>query len=141
MKKNKFKKLIKKQIRIKAAEYICSLQEGHTKTKDLNSYKYQSYLSSDQLSIEHKKLLFQLRTRSTHTRANYKNKFKFDLSCPLCKDKTAEQTDAHLLACSAIDNMLEDKTELHQVIHDNIFHDLEDQIKVTDVYRQIFKLI
>ena len=106
-----------------------------------SNFKFQPYLSSDQISIDNKKLLFQLRTRSTHTRANYKNKYKFDLSCPLCKDKTSEQTDAHLLACPAIQDMLSAKPELEKVIHENIFQDLDDQIPVTDVYREIFKLI
>ena len=107
----------------------------------LINYKLQTYLNSEELSLEKKKLLFQLRSRSTHTRANYKNKYIFDLSCPLCKDKSCEQTDAHLLICPAIDNVLADNTELQKVIHANIFHDLSDQIKVTNVYSEIFKLL
>ena len=72
------------------------------------------------MSIKEKQLLFQLRTRSTPTRANYKQKYKFDLSCPLCNDQTSEQTDAHLLDCSAVANILPVKTELEKLNNDMI---------------------
>ena len=49
-------------------------------------------------------------------------------------------TDAHLLACPAIQDMLSARPELEKVIHENIFQDLDDQIAVTDLYREIFKL-
>ena len=139
--KARFKKLVKKQIKIKAEEYLRNLQEDHSKTKNLSNYRFQSYLSDEKLSIDNKKLLFQLRTRSTHTRANYKDKYKFDLSCPLCKDKTSEQTDAHLLTCSAMDNVLASKTELQHMKHEHIFDELDKQVRITEVYKDIFKLI
>ena len=88
---------------------------------------------------EEKKLLFQLRTRSTHTKANYKNKYKFDLSCSLCNDKVSVQTNAHLLTCSTIVDALATKTDLLNVNHKDIFGDLKKQI--THVYKEIFKMM
>ena len=52
--------------------------------------------------MKQKQLLFKLRSRSVHTKANYKNKYKFELSCSLCKDKDTEENDSHLLVCPAI---------------------------------------
>ena len=86
-------------------------------------------------------MLFQLRTRSTPTRANYKNKFKFDLSCPLCKEKTSEQTDAHLLDCPAIAKLIPHQSNLDKVKYDMIFNNTEDQRKIVKVYQDIFKSI
>ena len=68
-------------------------------------------------------------------------KYKFDLSCPLCNDQTSEQTDAHLLDCSAVANILPVKIELEKVNHDMIFNDSEEQTKIVKVYKEIFKLI
>ena len=123
------------------ARALKSIEEDHSKTENLQSFQYQSYLKSENISTKEKQLLFQLRTRSTPTRANYKNKYKFDLTCPLCKDKTSEQTDAHLLDCPAIANMISDKTKLDKVKHDMIFNGLQDQSEIVKMYSEIFKLI
>ena len=141
MSKAKFKKLVKKKITERAEIFLTSLQEDHSKTENLQSFQYQSYLKSENISTKEKQLLFQLRTRSTPTRANYKNKYKFDLTFPLCKDKTSEQTDAHLLDCPAIANMISDKTKLDKVKHDMIFNGLQDQSEIVKMYSEIFKLI
>ena len=119
---------------MRAEEYLSSIQDGHSKTKDLGTYKFQPYLLNKDTTTKEKQLLFQIRTRTTPTRANYKNKFKFDLSCPLCKDKTSEQTDAHLLTCPAITKKLPLK-----VNYEMIFNNSEDQTKVAKVYHKIFK--
>ena len=133
--KRKFKKLVNKQIKLRAEEFLSSIQDGHSKTKDLGTYKFQPYLLNKNTTTKEKQLLFQLWTRSTPTRASYKNKFKFDVSCPLCKDKTIEQTDAHLLNCSAL------KPKLEKVSHEMIFSNFEDQTKIVKVYHKIFKSI
>ena len=141
MSKYTFKKLVNKQIKLKAEEYLASIQDGHSKTKDLGTYQFQPYLTSKNMSTKEKQLLFQLRTRTTPTRANYKNKYKFDLSCPLCKDKTTEQTDAHLLNCSAITKLIPITTNLDKMNYEMIFNDSEDQTKVIKVYQELFKYL
>ena len=72
----------------------------------------------------------------------------FDLSCSLCKnsvgpvnEKNCEQTDAHLLKCLYVKDALSNNADLHNVNHNDIFGTLENQIKVTRVYKEIFKLI
>ena len=98
------------------------------KLKNLQSYKFQTYLGSEKLTVEEKKLLFQLRTRSIPTKANYKNKYRFDLNCSLCKDKKFEENDAHLLSCSFVEGAFSAKTDLQKVKYDDIFEDLYKQI-------------
>ena len=126
MSKYRFKKLVKKQIKLRAEEYLASLREDHSKSKKLQIYKLQSYLKNENMTRKEKQLLFQLRTRSTPTRANYKSKYKFDLTCPLCNDITSEQTDAHLLDCTYIVNMLPAKIQLDKVNYDMIFKNSQD---------------
>ena len=74
IKKSKFVKIFMKQIRMKSDEYLSQIRDEHSKTENLQSYKFQTYLGSDKLTVEEKKLLFQLRTRSIPTKANYKKK-------------------------------------------------------------------
>ena len=93
------------------------------------------------MSTKEKQLLFQLRTRTTPTRANYKSQFKFDLTCPLCKDQTSEQTDAHLLDCSGVAKILPVKNELEKIRHDMIFNASEEQTKIVKIYKEIFRSI
>ena len=63
-----------KQIRMKSDEFLSQIRDEHSKTENLQSYKFQTYLESEKLTVEEKKLLFQLRTRSIPTKANYKKK-------------------------------------------------------------------
>ena len=72
----------------------------------------------------------------------------FDLSCSLCKnlngpanEMNCEQTDAHLLKCTFVQNTLSSKVDLLNVNHSDIYGNLEKQIKVTRIYKEIFKFI
>ena len=141
IKNNTFKNIVKKQMKSKAEDFLFTLKEKHSKTENLQSFKFQDYLKSNKISTEEKKLLFQLRTRSTHTKANYKNKYKFDISCSMCNDKVSIQTDAHLLTCSTIVDALATKTELLNVNHKDIFGNVIQQIKIIQVYKEIFKIL
>ena len=82
-----------------------------------------------------------MRIRSSHTKANYKNKYKIDLSCSLYNDNVSVQTDSHLLTCSAIVDALATKTNLLNVNHKDNFGYLNKQIKKTQVYKEIFKIV
>ena len=68
MKKVAFKKLVNSQLRIKAEEFLSSLRNVHSKTKNMKSYKFQTYLECSELSVDEKRLLFQFRTRSIVTK-------------------------------------------------------------------------
>ena len=55
MSKNKFKTLVNKQIKLRAEEYLAEIQDGHTKTKDLGTYKFQPYLLNKNTTTKEKK--------------------------------------------------------------------------------------
>ena len=129
------------KLRIKADEFLSSLRDDHSKTENLLSYSFQGYLGCEDLDVKQKQLLFKLRSRSVHTKANYKNKYKFDLSCSHCKDKDTEENDSHLLECPAILPLLKHPEHLKDVKHSDIFEDLPKQIKVTKIYQEIFKIM
>ena len=141
MKLEDFKQIVKTQIRIKADEYLCSLRDKHSKTEQLTSYSFQNYLQSAELSTEEQKLLFQLRTRSTLTKGNYRNQYKFDMSCRYCKDKDSFESDPHLLLCPTIKNHLQGTTNISSVKYEDIFGDVCKQTSVAQVYQAIFKFL
>ena len=139
--KTSFKKIFNQQIRIKSDQFLSDLRSNHTKTKYLYSYKFQNYLSCSELSVEEKKLLFKLRTRTIRTKNNYKNLYKFDLTCSLCNDPNSEETDDHLLLCPVVIATLGTSEEFQTVEHKDIFGQLKNQVKVTKVYSEVLKIL
>ena len=76
MSKYSFKKLIKENIRIIAANYLISLKQKHSKSENLNySKEMQVYLRNESLKIKDKKLLFRLRNRLVDVKTNFRNKY------------------------------------------------------------------
>ena len=51
------------------------LRGKHSKTKNLNNYGLQTYLTSQDLSVREERLLFSLRSRMFHVKTNY-NKYR-----------------------------------------------------------------
>ena len=137
MKKTKFKNGLKKKLKENATSFLYKYKEKHTKTKHLNNYKFQSYLSSDKLTTNEKKLLFSLRTRSIDVKRNYKKKFKFNMSCSLCKDDSQEETEMHLQKCSKI---IAKVNTAHAKYEDIFSEDIEKQIKITKIFGQVMKV-
>ena len=94
--------------------------------------------------VPNPKMMFKqtiLRTRSIPTKANYKNKYRFELTCSLCKDQKCEENDAHLLSWSFVEGTFAAKTDLYKVKHDDIFKDTPRQIQGTKIYKEILKLM
>ena len=56
-------------------------------------------------------------------------------------ETNCEQTDAHLLKCPFVKDALSANTDLLKVNHRDIYGNLEQQIQVTRVYKEIFKLM
>ena len=140
MKKQAFKKLIKGKLNKKATEFLikCKTKENRSKSKYLKYYSFQNYLQTNKLSTKDKKLLFSLRTRSIDVKTNYKNKYKFDMTCRLCKDTTEDESETHLLKCSKIIENVD--IDLSNAQYENIYSDnLEEQISITKIFSAIFK--
>ena len=72
--KYQFKMLVKKKIKLKAAEYLTEMQTRHNKSKCLyQSDEMQEYLMTDELSTSEKKLLFKMRSQMCPNKTNFKN--------------------------------------------------------------------
>ena len=92
-------KIIKKEIRSKALEDLKKDQIRHSKMsslvyEDLNIKKYfldervESWVAKD---------IFKFRTRMADVNENFKNNFKYEGVCPLCK--ISQDNQSHLLIC------------------------------------------
>ena len=72
-------------------------------------------------------------------KTNYRNKYQFNIQCRLC-DKY-EDSERHYLVCEKIINNLDPSIELKTANYEHIFSsDIVDQINITKIYDQIFKL-
>ena len=101
IKKEQFKKVVKKSIQSAAFDYLIDLKESHSKMTNIqySELKQQEYLKSSQVPAHKAKSLFKFRTRMNRVRSNFKQSHA-DLSCPVCL--VAEDRDDHLLECIKI---------------------------------------
>ena len=138
MSKFQFKQIVKKQITQKASEYLTELQMKHSKSLFLyQESTMKEYLSTDQLTVAQKQLLFKLRSRVTPNKSNYKNKYKNDMSCTLCKDNQTEENLSHLLCCPFLTQLV---TDINTIQCQDIFGNLEQQVKAVKIFEKIFKI-
>ena len=140
MKKETFKNIVKKKLKEKALDFLLTKKAKHSKTENLNSYKFQQYLSSGQLTTNEKKLLFSLRTRSVDVKRNYRGKYRFNMHCSLCRDESEEETELHLLKCSKIIDEVKEDIDLTKAKYEDIFSNkIEDQVVITKIFCEVFK--
>ena len=124
--KNAFKNIVKEALQKKSLEYLQSLQQMHSKSKNLkySSIALQPYLApSDlKLSIQEKQFLFSARSRMLDVLCNYKDGKK-TLQCRAC-DKFPED-QPHLIQCEKLSG--NDVTE-NLPNYDDIFSDNVNQL-------------
>ena len=92
----------------------------------------QEYLYSENLSTQQKQTLFMLQTRMIEVKANFSERHKNVLTCHFCNE---EESQPHLLLCTEIT----DGIDTSEVQYDDIFRNLEKQVKITKVFDQILK--
>ena len=93
MKKSKFRKIVKCQIRELARKYLLDLKSKHSKLDNIgDSYGQEKYLLSSNISTEETQVLF--RTRMVEVKSNFKKKHGANLICNFCQN---EDTQSHLL--------------------------------------------
>ena len=142
MKKYAFKKYVKQKLNQKASEFLLNYKpnEKRTKLKNLRHFGFQDYLKTEKLSSREKRLLFSLRTRMTDVKTNYRNKYKFNMQCSICKDKNSEESEIHLLNCKKIIENIDSETNLTNAKYENIFSDnLEEQIFITKIFDKVLR--
>ena len=138
MSRFRFKNLVQKKIKEKAAIYLTELQMEHSKTVNLKQCsELPQYLTCEKLNTREKQLLFRLRNRTTPNKINMKNMHKNDLSCIFCKDKNSEENLDHLLICSFLSDKVKD---IEKIKSEDIFGSLKEQVTAVKIWDKIFKL-
>ena len=130
MKKSKFKQLVATKVREASRKYLTELKNKHSKSINLDTYKLQTYLTSNELTTDEKQLLFHLRTRSFHCKANYKNQYGLNLACFICG---LEDNQQHLLFCSRTTAGV----NIDGVAHSDIFSIIEKQVNVAKILKKV----
>ena len=96
----------------------------------------QPYLATNRLSVQEKKTLFLLRSRNLNTKSNMKSSFdKDDMSCRLCKLPDSYEDENHLIKYCE----LEIQDDQNNFKFDDIFADLETQIKIVKFFTKIIE--
>ena len=131
--KDAFKIIVKEAIRKKALLYLQTLQNSHSKSKNLSYSKMmlQPYLepSDAKLSIHEKQFIFSARSRMMDVLDNFKTG-KMSLQCRAC-DKSPEHQE-HLLLCDKLsDNEVTNSLPEYKDIFCN------DPQKVAKIGRQL----
>ena len=99
---NSFKNIVKKQIKIKALEYLQQCQQNHSKSRHVTYQKLEmeEYLKpGNDLTIQEKQFIFKARTLMLNVKLNFKVG-QADLNCRHgCNVPESQQ---HILDCAAI---------------------------------------
>ena len=104
MSKSAFKELVKKQVKLKSFEYLLSVKETHSKSKDLHysDFQMQDYLKpGSNMTIRDKCFVFAARSRMLDVNANFKIG-KADIICRKCLKHDEDQQ--HLLSCPELND-------------------------------------
>ena len=92
----------------------------------------------DQLTIEEKKLLFALKTRSVDVKTNKKFIYS-NLQCRLCNSLEEDESEIHVMKCSKIISDDSLKEQFGTISYSDIFGSMKQQISAVKILRKIFK--
>ena len=96
----------------------------------------QSYLKSDQLTLEEKRALFMLRSKSFGVKSNFSNMFKSDMSCRICNNPQTFEDEMHTFNCIELTHDFEINSDIKFT---DIFEDLPKQIDAIKYFLRIIK--
>ena len=121
MKKETFKNLVKSRIKNLSNQYLVKLRSTHSKSINLQiGNNLKMYLSCQQLTIEEKRLLFSLKTRSINVKTNFKNVFS-NLQCRLCNKPDEDESEIHVMKCSQVLSEANLRSEFKDLTFSDIF--------------------
>ena len=126
MKKDAFKSIVKKQIRSLTMQYLVTLRSKHSKSEHLmieNGLK--EYLKNSEITLEEKKLLFTMKTRTVNVKTNFRNSYS-NLTCRLCEKPGEEESELHLMRCE-------------KIIYESDIKNLRENISYMDIHGSIEK--
>ena len=132
--KDVYKKWVKEKVKTAVfKEYLKLKEESKKKLKDLHyeEFAIQPYLTSNEISIEQKQLLFSLRSKCFSAKMNFKKMNKGNLGCRFHCD--SEETQNHIFEnCQPIKAWVSEPVKLN-----DIYGSLEDQIKAIQTLSKI----
>ena len=139
MSKQSFKEVVKKAAKLKAFEWLISEKDKLSKVKNVifNELKMQTFLCPNNLEINQQKLLFQLRSRMTNLKENYKHKYKI-LLCPICQKDGDSQS--HLLICEELNRGIQFISDQTILVEDIFCDNLDKQANATRLFETLLNL-
>ena len=142
MKKYSFQKLVNKKIDDATRDYLLKIRDDPSRSKSKRIYpsdQMKDYLLSNDLTTEEKTLLFLMKSRMTDLKWNFKGKFQNNMNCSLCR-LDFEESEIHLLQCVELTCEPELGEEMKMIKYEDIFGNLNEQIKAVKVWKKIFKM-
>ena len=138
MKKHNFKRLVSDKMKQLSDEYMINLQQSHTKSNKIYiTENIKQYLMSDQLSLEEKRLLFQIRNRTCDVKTNYRQLYSNNMLCRLCAKQ--DESEFHLMMCAeVVDEQL--KCELKNIDVSDVWKSFAKQKSAIKILNKLFKI-
>ena len=118
-----FKSLIKEKAKELALYILTEKQQSHTKTKNLvyDTMKIKPYLTSKDLTLQQKKLIFRYRTRMENFGENFRGG-RQQVSCPLCE--THLDTQELSFQCPEIKAAIDPQRDIRDIYNEYISNEL-----------------
>ena len=136
-----YKDWIKTKVTEAAFRYLTSIQQTHSKVKDIKYSKLelQPYLHSPLFSRKQMSTLFRLRSRTfSGIKSDFSQLYKPDLACPVCRQHP--DTLPNLLTCPALSAVLQLEDVNSEISHSDIFSsDVRKQKAVTVLYMKMME--
>ena len=130
MSKFSFKKLVKEKTRKAAYQYLKSLKDSHSKMENINiepTLNCKEYLVDNRLSYKEAQLVYNLRCRMYLLRNNFKNKYKNNLTCDLCKIE--DDNTQHLYSCVVLKNSVPELKNNKQAKYEDLFGTTDEIVR------------
>ena len=129
-----FKQFIKKKAKELMIEYLSSLQQKHSKSKDLDveDLEMSQYLCDPRFNKTEREILFKLRSRTIQTKENFQNAYmNNDMLCKLCK--LFPCTQFHPLQCpSLLARIMVDKNV--NISEKHVYGSVDQQLVFLKIY-------
>ena len=129
------KQKLEKQLHDAAYVFLMDAASKHSKVhseiyKDLEGMKY---LDDERFTPDLANLLFKFRTRMFNVKNNFRNQYKANLLCPLCRE--SDDSQEHLLECRVILRKLNGE----QYCYRDIFS--ENLVSLLDITKGLKKVV
>ena len=136
-----FKAKVKTSVKNSALKYLNSEKARMSKIMYIShdALELQPYLSPTVLEVSEAKLLFQLRSRMTNVKVNFRNKYS-NIICPVCDVEASEDSQQHVFECIEI---LKNKNIVAQdnILYSHIFDkDVEKQGAALRLFKHLWSI-